>query len=177
MSPCTRNANAQTKPPRSIVEEINSDEGIDSGASYMAELRFEKGKASIDDSDSKALSDLISRSIRAGEIKTIKVLGFSDQAYASEGGPADFFKRQKKLADSRNDAVKKFLEINYPQLSIEIYNMVTHPSSVEELVQNSDANVRKTIEDSGMMVGNAMNACAPKAVSKALVLSIVRKVK
>jgi len=174
-SACTplRSADAQSNSPKLTVEAV-SDIGVDTGASYYAEVDFEKGKASLAAKDSKAIHDLIDRSLRTGDLKEVKVLGFSDQSFNSESQP-DFFKHQKKLADSRNENIKKYLEINYPQVNVQIYNMVAHPTVVEELVGNSDANVRKTFEEAGMMIGNNLNSCAPKIVSKALIVSIIKK--
>ena len=165
---------AQSHPPPRLLVEPISDEGVDSGVSYFTALNFEKGSGILNAKDLKALTEFMDRSLHAGEVKNVMVLGFSDQPI---GGEMNFrllrIRSQKKLVDQRNESVQFFLKRNYPQLNIQLVNMVMHPTAVEEIANKSDLNLRKTFEDAGVMLGNSLNSCTPKIVAKVLVVSSI----
>ena len=162
-----RSASAQTRPPPKPIVEAVSDEGVDNGASFIATLAFDKGKSVLDQTDTQAVNSLIDLSLKSGKVKTVKLLGFSDESPASKT-KHDFLKRHEKLAEARIETIQKYIRENYPQIQVDLINMVEEPEAMERLVESSDANVRKTLEDAGLKSGK-------EVPSRVVVVSIVKK--
>ena len=148
-----------------VSQTTNNTIAVDNGASFYAEVDFPKGSANLDATDRGAIKDLVAKSMSRGEVDEIKVLTWSDQEYPANKN-LNVSSRQKKIADNRNDKIKKFLKSTYPAIDVTVYNMATRSNAFQEMFNTSDSRVKTGF--------NEANANVSDKASKSLILSIVK---
>lgn len=116
------------------------------GSSKSAEIGFEKGMASLTDSDKESIKKTVEDAKAMGTIKEVKVVSWADREYPADGEKAS--KESVKLAEARADSLKRYLK-DLKVSSVKTYNMASRPNALQETFHTSQAKVKDQLEKSG----------------------------
>jgi hypothetical protein len=117
--------------------------------SYVADVKFAKGSAVLDDTAKAELDRVIAGAAAAGKIDEIKVLSWADAEYPADVQKA-LPKAQRDLASRRNRAMNDYIKAKTSGVDIDTYNMAERPNSLEKLFNTSDARIKQSLERAGM---------------------------
>lgn len=138
-------------------------------AASVSKIHFSKASAVLDAADKKHIRDQILAAKAQGEIDEIKVVVWADQKYPIES-KKKLSDAQLKLAESRGDAIRNYVEEQLDIADVDIYNMAERPNAFERLFRTSDARVKTALERSGV---NADTGLATPNQSQALVMVVM----
>ena len=118
-------------------------------ASYVADVKFAKNSAVLDESARTELDRVIATAAAQGRIDEIKGLTWADAAYPSDAQKA-LPKPQRDLVNRRNRAMNDYIKSKTSGVSVDTYNMAERPNSLEKLFNTSDAKIKRSLESAGM---------------------------
>jgi hypothetical protein len=141
-------------------------------ASYVIEVSFDKGAATLTPSAMDRIDETLQRARRDGTLDQVKVIAWADREYPSSA-KKDLGKKQRELADRRAKAIGDYISPQ-TQASVEKYNMAARPNAMQKLVSSSDARIKRSLEDAGIAT-TAHDLRYPENASKAMVMVILKE--
>jgi hypothetical protein len=142
-------------------------------ASYVTEVQFNRGMASLNADAIDKINNLVSRARNTGEIDEIKVISWADQEYPSKNVKA-LPRVQRDLAAQRNAEIKNQIEGISTKIDVDTYNMAERPGALSELFKTQNAKLKHNLEIAGIPT-TASKVKMPSKASKAVVMVIMKE--
>lgn len=138
---------------------------------YLTEVSFLVGSATIDSIDQKKISSLIKQAKSFGEIDTVKLVTWADRGYPRKDEKVS--KDQISLADRRNKNMKNYIKSLDKKLSVDTYNMTERPNAIDRLMNTDNLKIKRSLERAGITeVDGVINS--PAKERKAIVMVILK---
>ena len=115
------------------------------GAVSVEEVKFSKGSANLNDSEKRALDQLV-KNANKQKVKEVRVLAWADREYPKQDEKVS--DSQVNLANERGRAIKDYLHEKF-SATFETYNMAERPNKLEQVLNTSDHDVKATMEKTG----------------------------
>jgi hypothetical protein len=128
--------------------EMPAAQGTSATATKLyTEVTFPKGSDALTEKDRAKIDSLMNGAGSTGKISEVRVISWADTAYpAAKGAKAS--DAQRDLADGRNKAIETALSGR--NVSVKAYNMAEKPGALSELLNTSDAKVKKSFAAAGI---------------------------
>lgn len=140
-------------------------------ASYVAEVKFDKGSAALSESTRNELDRVIASAAAAGKIEKIQVITWADGEYPADVQKA-LPKPQRDLAAKRNSALNDYIKKKTSGVNVDTFNMAERPNALENLFNTSDARIKRSLESAG--ISNTATALRSSAnASKSVVMLVL----
>ncbi len=137
-------------------------------SNLVTEISFSRGKAVVTPEAKRELQELFKKAKSKGATEEIKVVTWGDAEYPSKNDE-ELSRQQQELVDKRNDALKAYLESLDKEADVNVYSMALRPGMFNNLLTSEDAQIKKSLEASGIPTTDSKNKTATKA-SKAIVI-------
>jgi len=118
-------------------------------ASYVAEVKFDKGSSVLSEDARAELDRVIANAASSGKIDQIKILTWADAEYPADVQKA-LPKPQRDLVSRRNKAMNDYIKAKTSGVNVDTYNMAERPNALEKLFNTSDARIKRSLENAGM---------------------------
>ena len=141
-------------------------------ASYVTELNFSKGKSQLNADAHTRLSKIVNQARAHGTIEDVKVISWADSEYPSVN-TGKLSSNQRKLAESRNEEIKRFLKNLERDVKVTTYNMAERPGSVATMLGTSNAKIKKSLEVAGIP-NTDTTVKLPAKASRAIVMVMLK---
>jgi hypothetical protein len=142
-------------------------------APFVTELSFRKNARTLSVDDQQQLDKLIRDARAHGEIDNIKVVTWADQEYPSTNAKK-LSSAQRDLADRRNSEIKTYIHTVDSKADVDTYNMAERPGVLSELMNTSNARIKKALEASGIPNTDS-GVKQPSKASKSIVMVILKE--
>ncbi|KYG61038.1 hypothetical protein AZI85_08745 [Bdellovibrio bacteriovorus] len=139
-------------------------------ASYVTEFAFKKGSAKLSDGMKKNILQVMNQAKKSGEIKEFKVITWGDSEYPSTH-TEKLSQAEVELVKKRNTAIRKYIEGASKGVDVETYSMAERPNALQNMLNTSDARVKKSLEVAGVPTTDTA-VKTPSKASKAIVMAI-----
>ena len=120
----------------------------ETGAKNYAEIKFEEGSSTLDESAKDSLRSVLSESREEGKVDEVIVLSWADENYPSKE-LKKLSKAQRDLADQRNKNVREYLK-TMRDVDVNSYNMAERPSSFSKLFNTADSELKSSMLEAGL---------------------------
>ncbi len=137
----------------------------------VTEIVFKKGSSNLNAESQKKIKDLLKKVEKNQKIDEIKVITWSDEEYPSED-IAELSQGQQILVRQRNSKIRNFIRTQKKEADVEMISMAERPGKLSELWGDSDARLKKSLEDAGIPNTGDAHKSAAKA-SRSIVMLVV----
>jgi outer membrane protein OmpA-like peptidoglycan-associated protein len=137
-------------------------------AKESAEIHFAKGSSQLSAQAKEQLNKLIKSAQESGGLKKVEVIAWADSEYPSVNTKS-LSKSEVHLASQRGLEIKSYIALHSKQARIDTYNMAQRPSYLESFVKSREAQIKKSLETSGIPTTDTA-VKTPSQASKAIVL-------
>lgn len=134
-------------PAFALISTETKDVATRLGAADTVEVTFDRGSATLSDSQKRDLARAVNLQKQKGTISRVDILAWSDKEY-----PLPNAKHEKgdiDLANRRANEVKKYLSDTKTVSSTDVYNMAERPNRFEEALKMADARLKDSMEAGG----------------------------
>jgi len=138
------------------------------GASEVVEVNFDQGSFVLTEGSREALRDMVNDAKKNGQIDDLKILAWADKDYPTNSN-TKATRADKQLADQRATAISNFVKSELKVGDVDTYNMTERPNALEDLLNTSDADVKRAFEQAGV-TGSGGKSITGKA-SRAVVMA------
>jgi hypothetical protein len=137
----------------------------------VSTIRFTPGREMLTPETASVLERAIDEARIRGSVELIEVAVWPDAEYPAKG--TELPKRQVKLASLRGQNIEKYVHNVQPTASVRVHNMATHSSTLGELFNTNDAEMKKKL----VSLGVAPTPNEPAIVGRASTALVFIKVK
>lgn len=147
------------------------DVAAEEGASHVVEISFLKNSSELSDENRQSLSNMADSAMLNRKIESVKVIVWADEEYPSvrSHGLTRF---QTELGDGRAASIKNYLQAKAGVNDIEIFNMASRPSAIQNLFNTEDSRVKRAMETAGIANSDSLNRSRRAKSAHAIVLFI-----
>lgn len=140
-------------------------------ASHVTEFGFKKGSSSLTTDAKGDLQRLIDEAKKTGTIKEIKVITWGDKDYPSTE-TKKLSSAEVKLVKERNKAIEDYIKSYDRSPDVDLYSMAERPNLLQDMLNTSDARIKKNLETAGIPTADS-SVKAPSKASKSIVMVIM----
>ncbi|MEN0059778.1 MAG: hypothetical protein AAGB31_13140 [Bdellovibrio sp.] len=146
---------------------------IEEEAAHVVEFDFKKGSSHLTPAAKSDIKKLISNARSQGAIKEIKVITWGDSEYPSVH-TRKLASGDVKLVQERNKSIQKYINTQDKKYDVELYSMAERPGLIQEMLNTSDARIKKSLETAGVPTTDTA-VKTPSKASKSIVMVIPEK--
>ncbi|WP_413942775.1 hypothetical protein [Bdellovibrio sp. HCB-162] len=139
-------------------------------APYVTEFSFAKGSSELSETAKQDLRRLITDAKRNSNIKELKVISWADKEYPSKS-TKKLSSAERDLVKKRNDAIRDYVKDYSTGIDVDTYSMAERPGAIKEMLNTSDARVKKSLETAGIPTTES-TVKSPSKASKSIVMVI-----
>lgn len=110
-------------------------------------LHFAKGQAKLTANDEGQIRSYLTQAMTHGSVKEVKIASWSDNETPLKAEKS-LAKEDRRLAEERGDAVKKFIEKDF-KIDAKVYNMAHGTNRLAELFRTEEAELRSAFARKG----------------------------
>lgn len=138
---------------------------------FVSEFTFPKKGTKVSSFAKNDMKAKLTEAKKKGPIKTAKIISWADLEYPSVH-TKELSGDQKKLATNRNENIEKYLKSLDNSLEVETISMAERPGTFKRLISSDDAEIKKSLEKSGLP-NTDTTVKVPGKASKAVVMFIL----
>lgn len=140
-------------------------------SSYVTEVGFARGGRGLSTEAKGKIDNIVKEAGANGKIDDVKVIVWADQEYPSVNA-GELSHAQRKLADQRGEAIKKYLNQDRRGVDVDVYSMAERPGAISRLLDTTDARFKRSLEIAGIP-NTDTSVKAPSKVGKAIVMVLL----